>query len=325
MLQTPINIDSGQAYTYTANAVGGTPGYTYSWTTAGLTAAPGTCTTGSTCTVTMPSVTTSTPYNVAVTVGDSSQETSSATSALNVYPQLTPKTPTASLQNLDQGQLSQVIVSVAGGAPAYAYQWYEEAPSSVTYSPIPSATSSSYIFTTNAATQTGTWEFKAQITDNSVIPVTVNSTTVGVTVSPGLGSNLIVVPESVDVGATATLTANIGGGQPPYTYNFIVTNGGNVVFNQLNGGKGDIGSTTNSIEFTPSPNAIGTDTVNVVITDANYNTNGGACYPAGNSLVTNCEILSNTITVNAGITPPTFTGTPSNYIDPVAAATSAGS
>jgi len=67
------------------------------------------------------------------------------------------------------------------GASPYAYQWFSEAPGSLSYVFIDNATASSYNFTTTKATATGNWSFKLEVTDAT--GAVVNSTASAVTVN----------------------------------------------------------------------------------------------------------------------------------------------
>ena len=194
-LPTPINIDQGQNYTYTAVASEGTTPYHYTWTVAsGLTVKSG-CTNVTTCTVTGTNIGNRT---VSVTVTDASAgtppENATSTSIVDVHQPLSLKVPISSHSLVDQGQLSVESTSVFGGSPPYQTEWLFESPANLTFDLIPGSVQTSnsiitkYIFTTNAMTPIGKWEFEVNAIDSSsALPEYANAINQeGVTVFPQL-------------------------------------------------------------------------------------------------------------------------------------------
>ena len=102
------------------------------------------------------------------------------------------------------------------------------------------------------------------VTDSSTIPLTQNSVHSGtITINPSLSVSLSTYSASLNAGDYQTITATLGGGTSPYTYNWVVTSGGAVSFNSL----ASLSSMSNSISFTSTLGA-GTYYVNLSVTDS---------------------------------------------------------
>ena len=111
-----------------------------------------------------------------------------ATNTLTVNPRLNVPTPTAQSSSISPKQSDLLTESTpSGGTAPYSYQWLEEAPSSSSFSVIPGATSLTYDFETKKATQTGTWFFEIEVTDNASAPVSLVSNPVSITIKSGGG------------------------------------------------------------------------------------------------------------------------------------------
>jgi hypothetical protein len=98
-----------------------------------------------------------------------------------------------------------------------------------------------------------------------------------ITVNPPEGSLVTIVPKMVDAGQIAVFDAIISGGTPPYSFTFNVYNSSDALIytdsiygvpatNPLNTAV----PTSASITFTSTPDSIGTDNVDVILTDS-YN------------------------------------------------------
>ncbi len=148
---------------------------------------------------------------------------------------------------------------------------------SVYYAPIAQAylsSPASYTFTAESLTNNYNPMYNVIITDSEEVPATTNSITNTITVNPALSLvSLLSSNSEIDQGQTETLTYDISGGTPPYTYNFIVANAatGNVIANQIFTG---CTLTTNSLTFTlPSTggyanNAVGPLTITGNVMDS---------------------------------------------------------
>ena len=94
---------------------------------------------------------------------------------------LTAPSVSASLGTMDQGQTSDLTISVATtGTSPYLYQWFNEAPGASSYSLITGANSASYNFVTSAFTDTGSWSVILQVIDSTGAAVNSTATTVTV-------------------------------------------------------------------------------------------------------------------------------------------------
>jgi len=205
-LPSPVNIDKGQNYTFTAIPSAGTAPYTYAWTLgSGLSINLG-CGSSQTCNVMGTSTGTKT---ISVKLTDSSlgtpPENASSTSTVIVYPPLAVKPPTSSHSLVDQGQLSVESASVLGGVPPYTTYWSEEEPGNVVYTKIPASVQvSSYVITqwlfpTTTSTPIGDWEYMVNVSDSSsALPEMANAINQeGVTVYPQLLASVSANPTSL--------------------------------------------------------------------------------------------------------------------------------
>ncbi len=299
-------IDSGQSDMLTATTVGGTPPYTYTWSGADT----GSCNTvtNSLTDVCDVAPTTLNPeiltYNVMVTDATSNSQSAALLVTLNPTPTAT-FTP---LYNpLDSGLVETYEITVNGGTGPFQVNLFNvtaNSPTAYSTTILSPGSTGGISVTTN---DVGNFIYQATVVDEGVSPAysfISNSNTI--TVNPDLGSLLTVVPQDIDVDGSAVITASISGGSSPYVYYFnVTTEDGGLLYTQVTGTP----STTSSTTYQAQANAIGNDIVNTKVTDITYAMYGGACYPAGSPQVKNCEILSNTITVNQL---PSVTITPSN-------------
>ncbi len=296
---TTGTVDVAQTIDYTNSTSGGTSGnvYTYSDSPsecAAQTANESLFTSAGTCKVT-------------IYVTDQSGEKANATSTITVNPRPNPIYLSASNVSVDWGMLETINGNVLGGTSPYTYNFIitnalnGNVIKDVVLTDVPEGTNG--IFTYNTLTQVpilndelGYLNVEMIVTDS--VHVVVSSTlTDGIKV--GMNSNLTAIPQSINLGQSTLITANIAGGIAPYTYNFTVTNSsGSTVFEQIN----PTSDQTSSVTFTGTPNSIGADGIQTKIEDSYYDP---STMPCTNGY--GCEILSNTITVTNTPAPTTTT------------------
>ena len=206
-LTTPVTLDSGQSFTFSTTASGGTSPYTYSWTTNGLTVASGCTATSNICKVTAPTVSASTSYTVSVTVGDSStgspQQTVVESSSVTVNPALK-ITLSPSSVNLDAGQTELFTNTTTGGTPTYSYTYI--------ISPNSGFSISGNKITFNTA---GTYSVSIEAKDSATTPATTTSAPSTVTVAPDLSASPnppTVTNATIDLGQISIANTLISGG-----------------------------------------------------------------------------------------------------------------
>ncbi len=138
--------------------------------------------------------------------------------------QYVPPTVSASPSTINKDQTSFIsqLSGASGGTPPYSYQWLE-AFNGGTFSPIASANGSDYIFSPTTSTPTGMWSFQLNVTDSSVVPVTMSSNTVDVVVNPKLAApEVTATPNTVIQTQISTLDSSpITTGTLPYTYEWF--------------------------------------------------------------------------------------------------------
>ncbi len=142
-------------------------------------------------------------------------------------------------------------------------------------------------------TYTGIFTFNVVVTDTgTTTPYVFNAPGNSViNVNNALAGVSLTVPNpKVDVGQSEAITVTWNGGTPDYTSNIIVSNPANgVIANVLTSGLTT--NTPQTLTFTLGANAIGTDTINAIVTDS-------ASTPESNT-------LTNSITVKSA---PSITG-----------------
>ena len=133
---------------------------------------------------------------------------------------LTIRSPSPISQTIDQGGAATINSGqIVNGTSPYSYQWYEQIPGSISYSPIPGATTSDYILSTSDASTTGIYDFKVNITDsssnhqNSGIGI---SSPAAILLNPVLTTSLSAT-SPIDSGQSTAIEFTISGGTGPYT------------------------------------------------------------------------------------------------------------
>ncbi len=219
---TPKNptIDPGQYVVLTSAASGGTEPYFYQWMTGDFSqCASDTAISGATL-VTLnitPSLNGYYCYQVTDSTTPTAEEADSSTIFVQVNNTLLAEAPTPASATIDYGDAVTVSAHPSAGTPPYSYQWY------VGTSPMCTANSliSGAVGSTYSADPTETASFCYVLSDSSAgsprayngsvaSVVTVNPQLVPGPVSPSL--------PTIDAGQSLTLSADPGGGTPPYHY-----------------------------------------------------------------------------------------------------------
>ena len=143
---------------------------------------------------------------------------------VTVSSSLVAPTISASPLTVNQGQnslLSQ-LVGPSGGVPPYTYQWLESF-NGEPFSPITGANGASHIFSTTTSTATGTWAFKLNVTDSSVVNETVSSNPIDVVLNSALAApEVTATPNNVYQNQPSSLTSSaISTGTSPYTFQWF--------------------------------------------------------------------------------------------------------
>jgi PKD repeat protein len=239
-LQTanPASVDIGQMVTFTAQATGGSGGYTYQWI--GL---PTGCSSSNIDTIScQPAATGTFPVTSKITDSNGFSITSS-TLSVNVSPALSLTSFTASPNTLDIGQAITFAASTSGGSGSLSFVYYGlptgcETADSASLSCTPTAT--------------GTHRVILTVTDSNGF--TVRSSRITITVNPDPTATIMASPSSIDLGQTLTLTVTTSGGTGPFSYTYVTSS------------LGCTGLASPSLICTPS--AVGNYTVDAIVTDA---------------------------------------------------------
>lgn len=226
------------------------------------------------------------PYQVAVTVTDSDGKvTTSAPDTLNVtspagYPSITGFS--VSPNPVAAGQTAQFSLTVNGGAPPYIYSYYS----------LPSGCTSSNTDLLNCTpTAPGNYTVRVAVSDTAGkganATTTLQVTGVVQPLSLALSSNAT----TVQVGASFLLTASVGGGEGPFTYEW-----------SLNGT--NLSSAPNSPTFAPALLHPGVYTFEAWVTDALHDVAASLpvsvqAVPAATAMLASVALSPASVTVTA--------------------------
>ncbi len=293
---TPLNpsIDDGQSITLTANITGGTSPYSYKWysSTGSSCSSSGTAVaSGNSVTVTnSPIINTMFCYTVTDSAANSPVTLTSGNTLVTVNPSLSAGSPTPLNPSIDSGQYITLAAHISGGTTPYTYKWYSSTGSSCSSSGTAVASGNSVTVTNSPTSNT---LFCYTVSDSSANPPTLTSGNTIVKVNPVLsaGSPTPLNP-SIDTGQSITLTANISGGTPPYSYQWYYSTSHSCSSSNI------MATSGNAVTITNSP------TINTMFcyTVTDSAANSPVTLTSGNTLVTVNPSLS------AG------SPTPSNFI-----------
>src|SRR3989454_2703403 len=264
------SVDLGQTVTFAVEATGGSTDYTYEW----MNLPPG-CNSGNTASISCQPTTTGT-FEVAVNITDSNGfSLISSNLSVNVYPDPSLASFTASPSNLDEGQTTEFAASPSGGVGDLTLVYYNL--------PIgcESANSTNLACSPAAA---GTYQATVTVTDSNGF--TISSSPVTITVNPDPTANIIASPPSIDLGQTLAITLLVHGGTGPFSYSFTM----------LPPGCG----TSTSPEPSCTPSALGNYTVEGFVTDATGQTSIGYLTVTVNSVIRISTFTTSLKSVDAG-------------------------
>ena len=209
---------------------------------------------------------------------------------IQVNPRLNVQTPTPSNIIVDQGEFETISDSATGGTQPYDFVFTvtNETNGNViyTYSTTGVTAGENIAFTYNTlnvpilSDELGNLNINLKVTD-AVNTVVTSTNVAGIVAHPMLNSNVTASDPTPVVGQPIDLTADIAGGYYIYTYDLTVTNSSGIVI-----GTGKTKSTGLDVTFgfTPGTDALGTDSVDVLVTD--------------NATTPTSEILRGSITVS---------------------------
>ncbi|CDK30306.1 immunoglobulin domain-containing protein [Candidatus Babela massiliensis] len=192
----------GSNVTLTANVTSGTSPYSYSWV-----GPNGYTSTGNPITISNISLSNSGTYSVIVT--DSNNCTGMSSSAVNVSQLSVSVSP--SLESVCVGSTITLTANVSGGTTPYSYQWTGPNGFTSTVNPL----------VINNATLSNAGLYQVTVTDTNNCSGSSSSV-----VNVGqLSVSIVPVSQSICIGSTITLTANVNGGIEPYSYQWQGPNG----------------------------------------------------------------------------------------------------
>ncbi len=224
------DFDEGTERTLSASVTGGTQGYTYQWTIASGSGAVEIVGSSTEATVKLKGkeVSSDTQIEVGVTVKDSTtptKETATKTATMhvkNVTAAFNPSIGGAS--SVDEGKEVTLTANPGGGKSPYTYKWKI---ASGTAAEIVGGDTGATVKVKGKEVATNTdVQVELTITDDSspkltkTVTRTLTVKNVTAAFNPSIGG-----ASSVDEGKEVTLTANPGGGKPPYTYKWKIASG----------------------------------------------------------------------------------------------------
>jgi hypothetical protein len=122
--------------------------------------------------------------------------------------------------SIQLGQNVNFTSTVSGGVPPYSYQWYSNG------TIVSGANSNSWDFTPTA---TGSDSVYLNVTDNVGNTTDSNNAYVTVTQPPPLAASISSSSTTMYVGQTENLSSTVGGGVPPYSYQWLLN--GSLILN----------------------------------------------------------------------------------------------
>ena len=266
----PTSVDLGQTVTFAVEATGGSADYTYEWMNL-----PAGCNPGNTASISCQPTTTGT-FEVAVNITDSNGfSLISSNLSVNVYPDPSLASFTASPSSLDEGQTIEFAASPSGGVGDLSLVYYN----------LPTGCESAN--STNLACSpaaAGTYQVTVTVTDSNGF--TISSSPVTITVNPDPTANIIASPPSIDLGQTLAITLLVHGGTGPFSYSFTM----------LPPGCG----TSTSPELSCTPSALGNYTIEGFVTDATGQTSIGYLTVTVNSVIRISTFTTSLKSVNSG-------------------------
>jgi len=266
----PTSVDLGQTVTLAVEATGGSTDYTYEW----MNLPPG-CNSENTASISCQPTTTGI-FEVAVNITDSNGFTLiSSNLSVNLYPDPSLASFTASPSSLDEGLTIEFAASPSGGVGDLSLVYYN----------LPTGCESAN--STNLACSpaaAGTYQVTVTVTDSNGF--TISSSPVTITVNPDPTANIIASPPSIDLGQTLAITLLVHGGTGPFSYSFTM----------LPPGCG----TSTSPEPSCTPSALGNYTVEGFVTDATGQTSIGYLTVTVNSVIRISTFTTSLKSVDAG-------------------------
>jgi PKD repeat protein len=234
----PPSVDIGQMVTFTAQATGGSGGYSYLWM--GL---PTGCSFSSLVNISCQPTITGT-FSVTANVTDSNGfSILSSPVSVNVNPDPSVASFTASPSNLDIGQMITFTSSASGGSGGLSLVYYG----------LPTGCDSANSTRLSCTpTATGTFHVILTVTDSDGF--TVSSSEITIAVNSDLVATIVAFPDSIDLGQTQGFSVITQGGTAPFSYSYSMPP------------LGCIDSNSPSLSCTPS--TIGNYTIEAVVSDA---------------------------------------------------------
>ncbi|MGC8479670.1 MAG: hypothetical protein ACP5M9_03310 [Candidatus Micrarchaeia archaeon] len=205
---------------------------------------------------------------------------------------------TPSIKTLDSGQIETFTIQVFDGVGPFNVELYnitgrKQEGSNITIAKNGEGTISFGVNTVIPISLS----YNATATDETTGTI-FNSTAKKITINPPLGSLLVLSNQTVDVGQSTVLTAQIHGGTPPYKFIYTIKGPSNTIFT---------GESSN-VPASDSSNVLQT-TYNSILVPGSYLTTPGV-YTV-NAFVQDSangnETLSNTLIINSALQPTTLT------------------